>query len=146
MPSPQTIANRIGSRGAMLLVLSALWVRLFLWPLVEGRAADAGLFYYTWPIELRVALWAATILVAVIAAFFPPRKDWFGWAALVLMPMQRLSAWAWAGISGTIPAGRAIEQVALYGLLVAAVLIAAAMRPPHIDEDHQAHTPRHAAG
>ena len=138
MPTPLTIARRIGARGAMLLVLSALWVRLFVWPLFAGQPADADVFYYTWPIELRLALWAATIAVAVIAAFVPPRKDWFGWVALVLMPMQRLSAWAISWVEAQIPGGepgdhRAAAMVVLYGLLVLAVLVAAAMRPPTLE-------------
>ena len=130
--------RRLGVRGLMLLILAALWVRLFIWPMIEGRSADAGLFYYEWPTDLRVALWAASLAVAAVAAFVPPRRDWFGWVALVIMPTQRLTAWAWAGITGTIPAGRAVEQVVLYGLLVAAVIVAALMRPPAMEATEEA--------
>ena len=134
----KALHRRLGVRGLMLLILAALWARLFIWPLVEGRAADAGLFYYEWPINLRVTLWAASLAVAAVAAFVPPRRDWVGWVALVIMPTQRLTAWAWAGIAGTIPAGRAVEQVVLYGLLVAAVIVAALMRPPAMEATEEA--------
>ena len=138
MRTARSITYRVGARGAMLLVLSALWVRLFVWPLLAGHAATADVFYYTWPIELRLGLWAATITAAVVAAFVPPRKDWFGWVALVIMPMQRLSAWAISWVEAQIPGGdpgdpRAAAMVVLYGLLVLAVLVAAAMRPPMLE-------------
>ena len=134
----RTLQRRLGVRGLMLLILAALWGRLFVWPLIEGRAADAALFYYNWPVELRVTLWIASLAVAAVAAFVPPRRDWFGWVALVIMPTQRLTAWAAGGFSGTIPAGRAVEQVILYGLLVAAVIVAALMRPPALEATEEA--------
>ena len=132
------LQRRLGARGTMLLILAALWARLFVWPLIQGRSADAGLFYYEWPVALRVTLWAATLAIAAAAAILPPRRDWIGWVALVIMPTQRLTAWAWAGITGTIPAGRAIEQTALYGLLVGAVIVAALMRPPAMEATEEA--------
>lgn len=134
----RALQRRLGARGVMLLVLAALWARLFVWPLIEGRGAGAGLFYYEWPTSLRVTLWAASLAVAVVAAFVPPRRDWFGWVALVIMPTQRLTAWAWAGITGTIPTGRAVEQTILYGLLVTAVIVAALMRPPALEATEEA--------
>ena len=134
----RTLQRRLGVWGLMLLILAALWGRLFVWPLIEGRAADAALFYYSWPLELRVTLWIASLAVATVAAFVPPRKDWWGWTALVIMPTQRLTAWAWGGVSGAIPAGRAVEQVILYGLLVVAVIVAALMRPPALEATEEA--------
>lgn len=127
------VTVRIGARGAMLLVLAALWTRLFAWPLVADRAGSAGVFYYTWPLDLRLTLWAATIILAALAAFAPPRHDWWGWVALVIMPTQRAVAWAWAGISGQVAPLTAADQGLLYVLLVAAVMTAAAMRPPSLE-------------
>lgn len=138
MPTPFTISRRIGARGAMLLVLAALWLRLFVYPLLANTSADASVFYYNWHHELRLALWLLTIGAAVLAAFVPPRKDWFGWVALVLMPTQRLSAWGIAWFEHVRPGGdpgdpRAGAQVILYALLILAVLVAAAMRPPAME-------------
>lgn len=127
------LTMRIGRRGAMLLVLAAIWARLFLWPLLAGRAGSPDVFYYLWPIEVRAGLWALTITVAVVAAFVPPRADAIGWVALVIMPMQRLAAWAWGGATGTVDVGRAVDQASLYLLLVVAVWVAAAMRPHSLE-------------
>lgn len=121
------LTTRLGARGAMLLVLAALWVRLFVYPLMFGSPADPGVFYYDWPLWVRLACWWTTIGLAVIAAWVRPRGDAFGWAALVVMPMQRLTAWVIGWVNGV---EHAPAQVALYALLVTAVMVTAAMRPP----------------
>lgn len=131
---PLRLSVRIGARGTMLLVLAALWARLFAWPLIAGRSGSAGAFYYTWPLDLRLTLWSATIALAILAAFAPPRHDWWGWVALVIMPTQRAVAWAWAGISGEVSPATAVDQAVFYVLLVAAVMTAASMRPPSLEQ------------
>lgn len=132
----------VGARGAMLLTLAGLWFWLFTLPLilvgeVGSRAPDV--FYYDWPAWARAAAWGATSALAVLAAFVPPRKDWFGWVALAVMPAERFFAWAWSGVTFLASDGAAGEayawhQTPLYGFLVAAVLIASAMRPPVLDD------------
>ena len=76
---------------------------------------------------------------AVVAAFVVPRRDWFGWVALTVMPTQRLAAWITAWVEGALPGGspghpQAAAQVALYALLVAAVFVASSMRPASMDQ------------
>lgn len=127
------LAVRIGARGTMLLILSAIWARLFAWPIIAGRATEGEVFYFAWPESVRVGLWAITIALALTAALTPPRKDWFGWIALTVMPLQRLTAWSWAGITGAVPADLAIDQAILYVLIIAVVITAAAMRPPEYE-------------
>lgn len=140
MRAARLITYRVGARGAMLLVLAALWVRLFVYPLVAGTGATPeGVFYYAWPVELRLTAWVVTIAAAVIAAFVVPRKDWFGWVGLTIMPTQRLAAWITAWVEGAIPGGaeghpHAGAQVVLYALLVAAVFVASSMRPASLDQ------------
>ena len=140
MRHARSITYRVGARGAMLLILAALWVRLFVYPLATGSSATPeGVFYYTWPTELRMTMWVVTIAAAVVAAFVVPRRDWFGWVALTVMPTQRLAAWITAWVEGALPGGspghpHAAAQVALYALLVAAVFVASSMRPASMDQ------------
>lgn len=134
-----TLPRRIGARGAMLLALSALWVVLFVAPIHSGTTTGSDVFYHEWPTTLRLALWYGTIGAALIAAFVPPRKDWFGWAALTIMPMQRLIAWALAWVERLLPGGRTGDPDAgrfalLYLLIILVIWIAAAMRPPALEQ------------
>lgn len=133
--------RKIGSRGAMLLVLAALWGWLFVLPLLIGPTRELDVLYHQWPEGVRATMWAATIVTAAIAAFVPPRQDWFGWVALVLMPAERFFAWVWAGIEHTLSDGEMGEpmwwhQAPLYALLIAAVLVASSMRPPALEAAH----------
>ena len=140
MRTARSITYRVGARGAMLLILAALWTRLFIYPLAIGSSATPeGVFYYTWPTELRMTMWVVTIAAAVVAAFVVPRRDWFGWVALTVMPTQRLAAWITAWVEGALPGGspghpQAAAQVALYALLVTAVFVASSMRPASMDQ------------
>ena len=133
------IAFSIGARGSMLLVLAALWTWLFTIPLLRaGELPDLDVIYYDWPIWLRVTGWIITSALAVAAAFVPPRKDWFGWVALSVMPAERMMFWGIAGVEHIATNGASGEffawyQTVLYTLLVTAVLVASAMRPAAIE-------------
>ena len=53
-----------------------------------------AVLYEVWPVDLRVWLWLALGLTAVILAWTPWRR--YGWIAVVVMPAQRLLSHAWS--------------------------------------------------
>ena len=131
----RSMHRTIGARGAMLLTLSALWGWLFLLPLLLSEPrTDIDVFYYSWPLAWHAVGWAGTLAAAVVAAFVPPRKDWFGWVALTIMPAQRFFAWLLAGWEHTRSGGMSGEDdwwrsAGTYALIIITVWVAAAMRP-----------------
>ena len=136
----RSMHRTIGARGAMLLTLSALWGWLFLLPLIVGDTPRAyvDVFYYSWPREWRAVGWAGTLVAAVVAAFVPPRKDWFGWVALTIMPAQRFFAWLLAGWEHHRSSGMSGEDdwwrsAGTYALIIITVWVAAAMRPAALE-------------
>ena len=69
----------------------------------RDAALDPGraVIYEAWPVEVRLAGWLATGLVAVIAAWTPRRH--IGWIAAFIMPAQRFLAHGWSALHWVIP-------------------------------------------
>lgn len=57
--------------------------------------------YEVWPIELRLALWLAAGIVALVTAWTPWRR--IGWVAVVIMPVQRAASHAWSAWHYYVP-------------------------------------------
>ena len=93
------LRETLGRRGELLITFGLLWI-LFGGSILftESGMQVSGLLHTYLPIWLRVTLWATTGALALWAAVWQtPRWQAVGFAALVIMPMERalsyLSAW-----------------------------------------------------
>lgn len=94
--------QRLGRRGAVLLILGIIWVMQGVAIPVAGdppTPQDAWLLHTEIPVVLRVALWVATGAVAIVGATVQrPRWERWGYMALVLMPLERALSYLWSYI------------------------------------------------
>lgn len=91
-------------RCKTLRLLGLLWVIMGLTVLFAGSPIDPGnaILYEVWPVHLRVFMWIATGVPAIIASY-RCRGTMTGFALLLVMPVERASALIWSQIQWIIP-------------------------------------------
>lgn len=81
------LTNRLGRRGAFLLLLGLLWCAIG-YARLSGLASADGTFLQGLPNWARGSAWLATGLVSAAYAWAPPRfPDAIGFVALYIMPL-----------------------------------------------------------
>lgn len=81
------LPRMLGRRGTILLTYGGIWA-LYGYGQITTPAPDQRgltLLLGLWPLPIWGALWAASGLIAVVAAWLPPGRDWWGFLALVIM-------------------------------------------------------------
>src|SRR5215207_5678949 len=125
-------SRRLGNRGHVLLIGGFLCL-VTAWtvgqaPIPTLRAAAPHEYI---PAVIRELAWIVTGLVAMISAFFRQGRDKWGFAALILMPMERTLSWGSAILLHFFAAHRypplvlSVGQFALYTGLSLAILVIA---------------------
>ena len=91
------LADRYGHRGAALIALGALWVILGVSALFTVDPVRPWVFLDYLPPFLTFVLWGSSGAVAIYVSLCSPDcDDTFGMVALLLMPMMRFMAFAFA--------------------------------------------------
>ncbi|WP_037616479.1 hypothetical protein [Streptomyces aureus] len=103
-------SRRLGYRGAALLICGAGWINWGLsltmdprYGTARGASAltaipGASMTVWGW-------IWITSGVVCCAAAVFPARRDWWGWAAAVGMPVVWAAAYTSARALGQFPQG-----------------------------------------
>ena len=123
--------NRLGRRGAMLLLLGLVHILIGVGVFIRPPVTTRGSFLTLVPEPIQAAAWVLCGIVAVVWAF--RRLDYLGWLALYVMPSLRVltyaGAWAVYIISGgTDGAENAWYTAVLHLPLILAVLICSGWR------------------
>lgn len=87
-------SHLLGRRGACLLLAGFIWL-LVAWavsktPLPPGRPPAP---HELLPLSVRVFGWAATGVAGIVAAWWPPGRDDYGFFAMMFMPAERVMSW-----------------------------------------------------
>lgn len=92
--------ERLGRRGSVLLILGIIWIIQGVGALIAPPIYDpssSALLYLLIPGPVRFTMWASTGIAAIVYAWRkPPKADGIGYAALVVMPIERAFSFAWA--------------------------------------------------
>lgn len=103
------LSHRFGRRGAVLLLIGALWILQgigigFARGNLSSGDINSSLLHEYIPTSIRVALWTTTGAIAVLYAFRRgDGADELGWAALVLMPIERTVSYLWGFLMFIVP-------------------------------------------
>lgn len=133
--SVQPPAQRLGTRGELLLWFSAVWIVFGVGVLIEvANGPDKALLYAYLPVWFRVTIWWLPAVVAVYAAF-TKRAVWLATGLLMLAPIERATSYLWAWITYIAPVGEVGKSsggyVAMFYIaLIALVWIATRVREP----------------
>lgn len=98
--------DRLGKRGVSLFLLGVIWVTLGV-ETVDSNITyrdDGAILFTILPLWLRVGLWVLTGLIAIWAS----TANWknaqaIGFAALVVMPIERAIGYLWSFLMWAIP-------------------------------------------
>lgn len=134
MRSPARIVERIGFRGAALLLVGLIWVR-FGYSVLQAPGYSPDLIHTHWPVWSRLALWWLTggfaIVVALAKGVDSPSRwvQQLAFAGLWLAPFQRLASYTWSVFfgAGVVRLADALNWLFILALLV---LLSAWPEPP----------------
>lgn len=126
-----------GFRPTALLLFSLIWVSVGLGLITRPDSLDSThrLPIEYLPIWLRVVLWWGPALCGVIAGFWPPGKDKWGWVLLSVPASFRAASYGIAAVYGWIDPTFALSWLVILGILA---LLAFWPEPPVLDKE----TPR----
>lgn len=128
----RVVMRHLGRRGLFLLAWGVLFIvygiGLYFYPLPETKLV-AAIWHNAIPRDLRAALWIATGAVAAWSAFRRgPGHDTYGFVALTLMPVVRMSSYgyAWAvSVFTAYGAPRGWVSATFYAVFVTTVILVA---------------------
>lgn len=118
------IRATLGRRGAVLLALGVAWVARGITILHDPgvHIPDHAIIHNLLPPAFRMALWVTTGLVAVATAWHV-RTQWAGWAALILLPAERIGSHAWSAAMWAIPGPTGTPYSAAYAAYWSALVV-----------------------
>ena len=99
------ILDRIGRRGAALIIIGTMWVmRGLMLPDDPGRnLTDEAVLYEIYiSLPVRQALWIVSGILSILAARCA-KTQWIGWFLVCMMPLERAIGHAWSGIMWVWP-------------------------------------------
>lgn len=103
----KALASRMGRRGQYLLVIGVGWVLYGFSMLIEPlRPLPPGVFlvHYLLPVWVRAGIWILGGAIAIAYGVGRPRRDRWGFAALIVPPLAwslfLLTSWAALFITG----------------------------------------------
>ena len=98
------IPATLGRRGAVLLALGIAWVARGVTILHDPglHVPDHAIIHNLLPPAFRLTLWVSTGVVAVATAWCN-RAQGVGWAALILLPAERIGSHAWSVAMWAVP-------------------------------------------
>lgn len=118
------LADHIGRRGNMLLLMGCVWVFMGL-SLIFGKElthpAEAFVLHQSIPPEIRGLAWIGSGATAITCAFL--EVDRIGFAGLTFMPALRCGSFGTAWFASLIPGGEVGLESGWSGLLVWGVII-----------------------
>lgn len=109
-----------GFRPTALVLFSLIWFGVGLGLITRGAAPlnpEHRLPLEYLPIWLRVALWWGPALLGLVAAFWPPQRDRWGWVLLSIPASFRAASYLFAGMIGWIDFSYAVSWVVICGIL-----------------------------
>lgn len=92
-PTPRPAPPRVGRRGTFLLIAAVVWAITGL-QVLTSPVEPGGLVHQEWPLPIRVILWLAPAVTAVVYAF--RAVDWPAYVLLLPAPLIRALSYTWA--------------------------------------------------
>lgn len=143
IPVRHFVERHLGTRGTLLMLLGlmeisrgiAVWSELIAPP-------DTAVFFQFIPLPIRAALWCTCGLIAIATSFGRTRRQSTGFAALIIMPVERFCAYLGSWVVFLHPGapsgdGFAFAWAAFWGLFAALIWVLS-----QVDEDVPTRKPR----
>lgn len=118
-----------GFRATALIILAVVWFSVGLGlidrPTIPGAGHPLPLEYL--PLWVRVGLWWLAAVCAVVACFWPPGDDRWGWVLLSLPASLRVVSYGVGAALGWLSPSYLVSWLMILGLLL---LLASWPEPP----------------
>ena len=118
------IPATLGRRGSVLLALGIAWTARGITILHDPglNVPDHAIVHNLLPPAFRLTLWVSTGMVAVATAWHT-RIQGVGWAALILLPAERIGSHAWSLAMWAIPGPAGTPYSAGYAVYWSALVV-----------------------
>jgi hypothetical protein len=125
----------LGPRGQVLCVLGFVWILVGVSVLTTPSSPTPGVFLEQHlPAWARGVLWIGTGVAGIVAAWWPPGRDHWGFTALVAMPLARFTFYTLSTIFWLLPDieghSRAWVSAAVWGAIAEFIMIVAGWPEP----------------
>ncbi|MCD9196087.1 hypothetical protein [Streptomyces albireticuli] len=125
------LRRMLGRRGTILLAYGTVWALYGYGQLTIPQPDQRGLtlVLHLWPLSTWAWLWITAGTIAIAAAWMPPRRDWWGFLALVVIVIP----WTLSYLASWWPLGifpRGWVATAVWTVISVPVIVAAGWPEP----------------
>ena len=135
MPHRLARKVRLGRRGLVLVLVGVCWVLLGISVILTPYSSQGWVPHEEIPGWARGSVWIITGCVGIVTAWWPPGKDRWGFAAIVLMPLERAASFAVAAVGWALPgiehgAPRGWISALIWSAVVALIMLITGWQEP----------------